>query len=267
MFYNTKNNMPPLDSICFVQLADYKIKSTDLGVYVKIIDYDMIDGFIPLTEISKYKINLQKVFKYDKIYPCIVFSYDKNLINLSFSKIKEEERSSLIREFVFAKKINNIREFLKENSFEVESILEPSMYETLSVEKLFNEIVESPDKYFNKKKLELIKTKISCEPNEAIKEFKLIICQADGLNNLKKALNLFQEFLSNRESEHNYEAKIECVSSPIYSIRLKYILLDNNYFEDIFEMFKQILTDNDIKGLIEQLDLKVHKEKKFILDI
>lgn len=264
MFYNIKDNMPPLDSICFVQLADYNIKSTDLGVYVKIIDYDMMDGFIPLTEISKYKINLQKVFKHDKIYPCVVFSYDKNLVNLSFFKIKEEQRNSLIREFVFANKINNIREFLKKNSFETSSLLEPSMYESLSVEKLFNEIIESPDKYFKEKESKLIKTKISCEPNEAIKEFILIVCQSDGLNKLKEALKLFQEYLT---VFLKCDAKIECVSSPTYSIRLKYINLDDNFFEELFEDFEGILAENNIHSLVEQLKLNVYKEKKFVLDI
>lgn len=265
MFYNTNNNMPPLDSICFVQLADYNIKSTDLGIYVKIVDYDMMDGFIPLTEISKYKVNLQKVFKYDKIYPCIVFSYDKNLINLSFSKIKEEKKSSLVREFVFANKINNIREFLKKNCFEISSLLDPSMYESLLVEKLFNEIVETPDKYFNQKESELIKTKISCEPTEAIKQFKLIVCQADGLNKLKQALKMFQEYLS--QFNHIFEAKIECISSPIYSIRLKYINLNDSFFEKIFGDFEKILAKNNIYSLVEQLKLNVYKEKKIILDI
>lgn len=263
MFYNTKDNIPPLDSICFVQLANYNIKPTDLGVYVKIIDYDMMEGFIPLTEISKYKINFQKVFKHDKIYPCIVFSYDKHLINLSFFKIKEEQRSRLIREFVFANKINNIREFLKKNSFETSYLLEPTMYESLSVEKMFNEIVETPDKYFNQKESELIKTRINCEPNEAIKQFKLIVCQSDGLNKLKHALKLFQEYLS----ESKYEAKIECVSSPIYSIRLKYINLDDNFFEVIFKEFEQLLANNNIHSLVEQLKLNVYKEKKIVLNI
>ena len=263
MFYNTKDNMPPLDSICFVELADYNIKPTDLGVYVKIVDYDMMDGFIPLTEISKYKVNLQKIFKHNKIYPCVVFSYDKNLINLSFFKIKEENRSSLIREYVFANKINSIREFLKTNSFETSSLLDPTMYETLSVEKLFNKIVETPEAYFNEKQSELIKTKIKYEPTEALKEFKLIICQSDGLNKLKTALKLLQEYLS----IFNYDATVECVSSPIYAIRLKYINLDENFFEETFNNFEQIMIDNNINSLIEQLNLNVYKEKKFILDI
>ena len=85
MYYNLDNNLPPLDSICFVELAEYNMKPTDLGVYVKLIDYDMRDGFISLTEVSKWKVNFSKIFKHGKIYPCTVFSYDTNIINLSFT--------------------------------------------------------------------------------------------------------------------------------------------------------------------------------------
>lgn len=266
MFYN--NNVPPLESICFVKLDEkYNIKPKDLGIYVQLIDYNMKNGFIPLTEISKYEINLKKIFKHDKIYPCVVFSYDTDLINLSFKKIKEENRNSLIREFVFANKINNITEYLKKNCSDTTSLLDPSMYNSLSVEKsvekYFNDILEYPEKYFNEKELNLIKTKIICEPNEANKEFKLIVCQSNGLNNLKKALNLFQEYLN----ECEYKAQIKCISSPIYSIVVKYFKLDDDFFEKIFEDFEKILKSNNINCLVEKLKLDVYKEKKFVINL
>jgi translation initiation factor 2 alpha subunit (eIF-2alpha) len=262
MFYNIKDNKPLLDSICFVQLAEYEIKSTDLGVYVKILDYDSIDGFIPLTEISKYKINLQKVFKHDKIYPCTVFSYEKNIINLSFIKIKEEKRNQLVREFSFAKKINDIREFLKKNSYETPALIDPMMYESLSVEKLYNNIIESPNKYYNIKESDLLKTKITYEPTEALKNFKLIICQEDSLNKLKLSLKLFQEYFY----ERNIDAKIECISSPIYSIRIKYIKISETFFEEIFKKFEEILSNNKIHCILDEMDLNVYKSKKYSID-
>ena len=163
MFYNLKDNLPPRDSICFVKLAEYRMKPTDLGVYVKLIDYDMKDGFIPLTEISKWKCNLQKIFKQDKIYPCIVYSFDKDLINLSFMKNKEDERERLLQQFQYAIKINNIHEDIIKNNLSetlLEPLLEPSMYDTDSVEKLYHKILENPAKFYNDKITNYIKSKI-----------------------------------------------------------------------------------------------------------
>jgi translation initiation factor 2 alpha subunit (eIF-2alpha) len=266
MYYNLKDNLPPLDSYCFVTLADYNIKSTDLGVYVKIVDYDMIEGFIPLTEISKYKINLQKLFKYGKIYPCTVFSYDTNIINLSCIKIKEEIKEKLMEEFNYSTKINEIRDFLTSNKLKCPYFIQPYMYDKYkekTIEKLFNNILENPEKYFGKDEFELLKTKISFQPSESIYKFKLIVCDEDGITKLKLVLNLFNERLLN----YNSESKIECISSPIYSIRSKHINLNENSFKLIFEDFKELILKNNITAIFEEDELIVYKQKKFNINL
>lgn len=259
MFYNS--NSPPVNSICFVQLADYRIKPNDMGVYVKLIEYDSIEGFIPLTEISKYKTNLQKIFKPDKIYPCIVFSNDEKYVNLSFSRIKEEQRGKLIREFVYANKINNIR--LLDSEKTTQSLLDPSMYDSLSVEKLYNQIVETPEKYFSGSLLEIVKSKIVFEPTEAIQKFKIIICQSDGLKKLKFALTLLQEILNKQYPDLN--GHIECVSSPIYSIRINFF--DEEVLKKIFTAFNESLLKNNIHSIFEESELTILKHKKFTLNV
>jgi translation initiation factor 2 alpha subunit (eIF-2alpha) len=263
MYYTLDNTLPPMDSICFVELADYNMKSNDLGVYVKLIDYDMRDGFIPLTEISKWKTNISKIFRHGKIYPCLIFSYDTNIINLSFMKIKEEKREPLLEQFMFAQKIKEIYKFLEDNKFEVKSVLDPSMYDDLSVKTLYYNILESPEKYFEKETCELVKTKIKTEFSEGQKEFKLIICQDNGLNKLKESLQLFSSYLQKYISE-NLEIKIECISSPIYSMKLKFINLEDNFFTNIFSDFERILQENNIKAIIDELELKTHKDKKLM---
>jgi translation initiation factor 2 alpha subunit (eIF-2alpha) len=263
MYYTLDNNLPPIDSICFVELADYNMKPNDLGVYVKLIDYDMREGFIPLTEISRWKTNISKIFRHGKIYPCTVFSYDTNIINLSFMKIKEEKREPLLEQFTYAQKIQEIQKFLEDNGVIIKSLLEPSMYDDLSVKTLYYNILESPEKYFGNEKGELVKTKIKTEFNEGQKEFKLIICQNDGLNKLKQSLQLFNSYLKKYVSE-NLEIKVECISSPIYSIKLKYTNLQDNFFTNIFSDFEVILQENNIKAIINELDLKKFKDKKLI---
>ncbi len=261
MYYNIPDNLPPMDSICFVELADYNMKPTDLGVYVKIIDYDSREAFIPLTEISKWKTNLQKIFKHGKIYPCSVFSYDTNIINLSFMKIKEEKREPLLEQFMFAQKIVEIQTFLEEMGFKTDSLLDPSMYDDLSVKDLYNNILLNPNKYFGEKEAELIKTKIKIDFCESYKEFKLIICQEDGLNKLKQSLQLFSKYLESYLSD-KLEIKLECVSSPVYCLKLKHMNLEDTFFTKIFNDFEILLQENNINALINELELKTYKDKK-----
>jgi translation initiation factor 2 alpha subunit (eIF-2alpha) len=258
MFYNQKDTLPILNTVCFVKLADYNIKPNDLGIYVKLVDYDEIDGFIPLTEINKYKINLQKIFKYDKIYPCLVSSYEKNLINLSYMRIKEKERERLIEQFNFAQKINTIYELVNENK-----MLESCMYDDSTMETLFYDILENPTKYFKEKSLEPIKNRIKIEPSESLKEFQLIICQEDGLHILKNTLNLFQSYID-EISENNsnlINAKIECKSSPIYAIRFSHLENDTELYTEMFKKFESILEKNSINAILTENELITYKQK------
>jgi translation initiation factor 2 alpha subunit (eIF-2alpha) len=178
-------------------------------------------------------------------------------------KIKEEKREPLLEQFMFAQKIHEIQKYLEDNKMKVTSLLEPSLYDELSVKTLYYNILETPEKYFEKEQSELIKTKIKTEFTEGQKEFKLIICQDNGLNKLKQSLQLFSSYLQKYVSE-NLEIKVECISSPIYSIKLKYINLQDNFFTNVFSDFEVILQENNIKAILNELELKTHKEKKLM---
>jgi translation initiation factor 2 alpha subunit (eIF-2alpha) len=266
MFYNQKDTLPILNTVCFVKLANYNIKPNDLGIYVKLVDYDDMDGFIPLTEINKYKVSIQKFFKYDKVYPCLVSSHEKNLINLSYMRIKEKERERLIEQFNFAEKINTITNLVNEynvkNDLKQIKLLESDMYENSEIETLFNEILENPAKYFGEKSIEPIKDRIKIEPSESLKEFQIIICQEDGLNILKKTLKLFQNHIDEISDNVNLiDAKIECISSPMYAIRLKHNETKPIILTEIFNKFEKILEINNINAILTEKDLKTYKQK------
>lgn len=267
MFYNQKETRPVLDTVCFVKLADYTIKPNDLGVYVKLIDYDDIDGFIPLTEINKYKISIQKIFKHDKIYPCLVSSYEKDLINLSYMRIKEKERERLLEQFNFAQRINTITELVNEyritKNLNRISLLESNMYNDSTIQILYDDILEHPTKYFGEESIEPIKNRIKIQPSESLKEFQLIICQEDGLNILKKTLNLFQSYIDeNYNSNSNLiDAKIECVSSPIYGIRFSHLDTCAELLKELFNNFEIILEKNMINAILTENELKTYKQK------
>lgn len=268
MFYKQStlvNDMPPLDSYCFVKLSTkYNIKPNDLGLYVNLIDYNMMEAYVPLSELTKWKVNIQKIFKYDKVYPCIVHNIDttNKFINLSYIKIKEPERERLMEQFNFAERINNICEIVnkenKENSQKYK-LLEQYMFDDKSVEELYSKILENPIKYFGEEYGIMIQSRIKIELYESLKEFKLIICQENGLNKLKDILNKFQNYLN----ENNISGLVECVSSPIYCIRLKHDMIDENYFSEIFQNFQEIIESVNTKAIFNELELNTYKQKRY----
>ena len=261
MFYKQStlvNNLPPLDTYCFVKLSTkYNIKPNDLGLYVNLVDYDMMEAYIPLSELTKWKVNIQKIFKYDKIYPCIVNNIDKtnNFINLSFIKIKELERERLLEQFTYAQRIYELYKVINENNI----LLEHYMFNDSGVETLYKSILENPIKYFGEENGKIINARIKIELYESLKHFKLIICQEDGLNKLKNIISLFQSYLN----ENNINGLIECISSPIYCIRIKHDMLNETYFTDLFEKFQEIIDSSNIKVLLNELELKTYKEKHY----
>lgn len=265
MFYKQStlvNDLPPQDTYCFVKLSTkYNIKPNDLGIYVNLVDYNMIEAYIPLSELTKWDVNIQKIFKYNKVYPCIINNIDttKKFINLSYIKIKEPERERLLEQFSYALKINEMCEVVNEISSKKYSLLEQYMFNDSDVENLYKNILENPIKYFGEEYGTIIKSKIKIELFESLKHFKLIICQEDGLNKLKSILTLFQNYLN----ENNISGLVECISSPIYCIRLKHDTLDDIYFTELFEKFQEIIDSVNIKVIFNELDLKTYKEKRF----
>ena len=258
MFYNQDTNIPQPDTICFVKLSTkYNIKSNDLGLYVNLVDYGMIEGYIPLTELTKWRVNIQKILKYDKIYPCIVHSIDKEIVNLSYYRIKEEERERLLNQFEYAQRINSMCELVKSKK-----LIESHMYNDSSIEELYKLILENPELYFSSDVIDTIKSKITIEPYESLKEFKLIICEDDGINKLKKILGLFQEYISNTDNidkNNIMNCSIECVSSPIYAIRMKHLNIDESYITTIFNSLQEII-DNEYDEKTKRY-LQIYRKK------
>jgi translation initiation factor 2 alpha subunit (eIF-2alpha) len=265
MFYKQStlvNDMPPLDSYCFVKLSTkYNIKPNDLGLYVNLVDYDMIEAYVPLSELTKWKVNIQKIFKYDTIYPCIVHNIDKTnkFINLSYIKIKEPERERLLDQYKYAERINNICEIVNKDSSKKYKLLEQYMFNDSSVQELYTDILQNPIKYFGEENGISIKSRIKIELYESMKEFQLIICEEDGLNKLKLIQSKFQNYLN----ENNISGLIECVCSPIYCIRLKHDILDNDYFTKIFQKFQEIIDSVNTKAIFNERELKTYKEKRY----
>lgn len=237
-------------SIVFVKPIQHKIKS-DNGVYVEMIEYNNLEGFIPCTEINRWKVNLDTFFKYDKIYPCLVLRKDGNNFDLSFIKVRKSDINILEDAYTYMSRIVNIIEKLArdlnltqeqinvlcENT--IYKILYPQLYDKVMAEQKniikdkFEQILLNPKLLFNNnenknenidididididKYVNSIKKRVIIKPLIMSKEFTLTIIDDNSLEKLKE---IFKQIIKNTSIYNN--CMIECKSSPKYYIKLE----------------------------------------------
>lgn len=242
-FYSITEPIPR--SIVFVKPIQHKIKS-DNGVYVEMIEYNNLEGFIPCTEINRWKVNLDTFFKYDKIYPCIVLRKDGDNFDLSFIKIRKSDIHILEDAYTYMSRIVNIIEKLArdlnltqdkikvlcENT--IYKILYPQLYDKVMAEQKniikdkFEQILLNPKLLFNNEVdfnldintcIDFIKKRVMIKPLIMSKEFTLTVIDDNSLDKLKE---IFKQIDENTE-KYTIDNKciIECKSSPTYYIKLE----------------------------------------------
>ena len=229
------NKIPKVLEIVFVCLSD-KTASKN-GQYVDLVEYDMIEGLVLCTEITKYKSNLKSIVKRDEVFPVIVLNND-NGIDLSYSKIKMQSRELLKSSYNYQnmifKLINNISNDMKLDNTIKTSILNNNLYPEIYSECiitdtnlpkiLYESILKSPEKIFEKL-LDInentknmfcnnVKSKIIVKPYHVEIDFKLCVFENDSLAKIKELLNK----IKNLSCDINYE--LLCKSSPVYQLKI-----------------------------------------------
>ena len=75
-------SLPKVHEIVFAKLSYSK---SGIGNYVKLVEYDNIEGLVLCTEITKYKSDLKSLIKNDEVFPLVVLSATDKGIDLSYS--------------------------------------------------------------------------------------------------------------------------------------------------------------------------------------
>jgi len=230
---------PHIHDIVFVQLLNNNSQSSS-GNYVKLVEYENLEGLVLCTEITKYKSNLKSLVKPDEIFPVIVIS-TLNGYDLSYSKIKFTHRKLLKECYDYQDKIykliKKITNELNINNDIIDLILKynlnPNIYiecynnNTNLCQEFYNNILVNSDILFDKFifNVDNIKTDfknclqkhLEIKPNHVVKEFKLLIVDDTSLNILKETLNKIKNI---KLDDSNYDYNVECRSSPIYQYKL-----------------------------------------------
>lgn len=183
-------------------------KITDFGVFAELLEYENIEGFVHISQISSTWIkNIHAHVKQNQIRAGKVLKVDeeKNHIDLSFSRINDVEEKRKISEyrlFLRAQSLLNI--FAKEENIpsEVvwEEIADPIIEKENSLYKGFLNILKNGPKYYpeipekyQQKLFDTLDKNITLKDKDIIGTLKIISKDAIGFENSKKVLQDIQE--------------------------------------------------------------------------
>ncbi|CBK25423.2 uncharacterized protein [Blastocystis hominis] len=84
---------------------------TDIGIYVNLLEYNDIQGFIPASELSRRRIrSIPKLVQVGKVEPSMVTRVDKvkGYIDLSKRRVADDDMKEAEKRYKEAKKVHNI---------------------------------------------------------------------------------------------------------------------------------------------------------------
>jgi translation initiation factor 2 alpha subunit (eIF-2alpha) len=251
--YNDQN--PKLNTYCFFKLStSRRIRSDDLGVEVNLLDYNNLEAFIPITEINRKKFNIQTYFKPDIIYPGIIYLIENGKINVSYSKIKEEKREKLLKNFDIQTKFANLFNRIK-NRFSESDIFNPididfSDGNYADLEKLYKDTLINPEKITSDNEIQ----KFIIENRKLVKpiyeqQFTLTVLESNGVEILKSILN-----------EINKHYRLKIISSPLYTIEFENL--------DLHQEIKDKLEESiiNVECIFEITEFNISKELQVEFD-
>jgi len=223
--------IPDPDDIVYVKLAHDG--SSEKGFYMDLLEYNNIQGFVLQTEVTRKTKDYRKAFKYDEIYACIVLnSTNKDgviSVDLSYKKIKEEDRPALKTKYIFMSKLNLlIHDLIKLNFWNSTELYEETFLriipngkelQKLDIELEYNKILRDNSLIFSadtkipedvrNKYLDYLKEHIIIYPVEMYKDIELIVLDSDALNKIKEIFDV-NTLVKN--------TTIEYLASPLYRI-------------------------------------------------
>lgn len=250
------------------------------GFYCKLKEYEDMEGFILSTEIYASKHDKRNIFKHNELYPVLVLNVneDKNTVDLSYRKIKPDERKKIIENFIHIDKLYNLALYASTFlNLDKQLVFEYTIWNLFSHEhnkhdslSTYNRILEHPHTFISSslpdqykeqfsKFIEYLKSKIIKTDCVVSKEITLIVYDNNGINILKNILT-FEEKINNVTYEIKY------ISSPKYEIR---VIGDKENCINAIELISKEITKNsqNYEMMLDISEYKIIKDQNYILMI
>ena len=222
-----KNKIPELYDIVFVKINN-DIEIYGYVVRVNLVEYDMIDGFIPDTEISKYKTTLTKYIETyrDREFPCMIknitFNNQTNKydIDLSYKRISQNDIKIYENNFKYIQNLIKILDDLyglTENELSKNDLYKNTIYNIfdnatilnkIDTKSIYQDILKYPKKLLKNIQddnyrhmfIEYLNNSIIIGEYELHRYFSLLILEDDAINKINNILNINNKipFLQNK---------------------------------------------------------------------
>ncbi|KAI0843156.1 translation initiation factor 2, alpha subunit [Hypoxylon sp. FL0890] len=221
-FYEEK--YPEIDSFVMVNVKQI----ADMGAYVKLLEYDNIDGMILLSELSRRRIrSIQKLIRVGRNEVVVVLRVDKEkgYIDLSKRRVSPEDIVKCEERFNKSKMVHSIMRHVAEKT---QTPIE-RLYETIAwpLNKRYGHSIDAfklsitnpdvwsditfPSEAVAEELKSYIGKRLTPQPTKVRADIEVTCFEYDGIDAVKAALRTAEA----RNTEDN-QVKVRLVSPPLY---------------------------------------------------
>ncbi|KZZ91582.1 eukaryotic translation initiation factor 2 alpha subunit [Ascosphaera apis ARSEF 7405] len=222
-FYEEK--FPEIDSYVMVNVKQI----ADMGAYVKLLEYDNIDGMILLSELSRRRIrSIQKLIRVGRNEVVVVLRVDKEkgYIDLSKRRVSPEDVQKCEERYNKSKLVHSIMRHVAEKT----EIPMERLYETIawplnrryghSIDAFKLSIsnpddvwtgIEFPNQVVKDELLGYIAKKLTPHPTKVRADIEVTCFSYEGIDAVKAALRTAEA-----QNSDDVQVKVKLVSPPLY---------------------------------------------------
>ncbi|KAI0482712.1 translation initiation factor 2, alpha subunit [Xylariaceae sp. FL0804] len=266
-FYEEK--YPEIDSFVMVNVKQI----ADMGAYVKLLEYDNIDGMILLSELSRRRIrSIQKLIRVGRNEVVVVLRVDKEkgYIDLSKRRVSPEDIVKCEERYNKSKLVHSImRHVAEKTQTPIETLYESIAWPlnkryghsidafklSITNPEVWNDISFPSDPVADELK-SYIGKRLTPQPTKVRADIEVTCFEYDGIDAVKAALRTAES----RNTEEN-QVKVRLVSPPLY-------VLTSTCLDKSFGISRLEEAITDIKSSIEGAGgaLVVKMEPKAVTD-
>jgi translation initiation factor 2 alpha subunit (eIF-2alpha) len=235
-----KNEFPGVDNIIMIKI----IKLIDYGYKVILLEYNNMEGFLALTEISRRRQRKKKLVKIGDILPVFVLrvSTVNRIIDVSKKGVTQDDIKLMNNNYKIWQKINRLGKEIcylykkfHNNKLKMEEIMDKTVWtyyennQDIEAYDFYKTIICDPkslmnSEYFSEEfKMFVVKHFKDRTIRQDIileQELNIFVISEEGINGIKDILDINPIYLSNNNNENNIKFYITMVSPPKYKIVL-----------------------------------------------
>lgn len=223
-FYEEK--FPEPENVVMAQVKQI----TELGAYVKLLEYDNIDGMVLLSELSRRRIrSINKLIRIGQELPAVVLRVDKakGYIDLSRRRVTQEDAEACNERFKKGKKMHSIMRHVAEKTLTpIEDLyqhigwpLDKKYGHSIDAFKLsitkpevWNEVT-FPSEAVKSELLYYIGERLTSQPTPVRADIEVTCFSYEGIDAIKEALRKAESL-----STDEIKIRVRLVSSPLFVI-------------------------------------------------